>query len=289
MNLETLLMLALKSSIFLIVFSLALKATMDDALYLFRHPSELFRSFLSMNVLMPFMAAILASAFNLHPAVEIAIITLAVSPVPPFLPGKELKAGGHVSYAIGLLVAAGALAIVFVPLAVEILGRLFDRPAYVSSGTITQIVLISVLLPLAAGIAVRSFSTAFADRIARPLSAVAAVMLIVSALPLLITAWPAIMSLIGNGTIIAIAAFVIFGLTVGHLLGGPAPDDRTVLALSTACRHPGIALAIANVNFPGQKLVLGALLLYLILSIVITLPYLNWRRRHHAGIAAVST
>jgi bile acid:Na+ symporter, BASS family len=289
MDIETLLILALKSSIVLIVFGLALKATIDDALYLFRRPSMLFRSLLSMNVVMPLMAATLASAFALHPAVQIALITLAVSPVPPFLPQKELKAGGHASYAIGLLVAAGALAIVFVPLAVELLGRLFDRPVHISSGTIAQIVLISVLLPLAAGITVRKFAPAFADRIVKPVAVVAAVLLIASALPLVITAWPAIISLIGNGTIIAIVAFVIFGVAVGHLLGGPDPDDRTVLALSTASRHPGIALAIAIANFPGQKLVLAALVLYLFVNIVVTMPYLNWRRRHHAGVAAVST
>jgi BASS family bile acid:Na+ symporter len=290
MDLETLIPLILKTSIFMTVFGLALNATTDDALYLFRRPSELVRSLLSMNVVMPLFASALAVAFNLHQAVEIALITLAVSPVPPILPKKELKAGGHASYAIGLLVAAGVLAIVFVPAAVELLGRVFGRSTHISVATVAQLVLLTVLLPLAAGIAVRRFAPAFADRIARPISLVAAVLLIASALPILFTASQAITSLIGNGTIIAIAAFVIFGLTVGHLLGGPEPEDRTVLALSTASRHPGIALAIASASFPGQKLVLAAVLLYLIVNVIVSLPYLNWRRRHHTGIAgAVGT
>jgi BASS family bile acid:Na+ symporter len=290
MDLATLIPLALKTSILMTVFGFALNATMDDALYLFRRPSELVRSLLSMNVIMPLFASALAVAFNLHQAVEIALIALAVSPVPPILPKKELKAGGHAYYAIGLLVVAAVLAIVFVPLAVDLLGRVFGRPAHISVATIAQLVLFTVLLPLAAGIAVRHFAPAFADRIARPTSLVAAVLLIVSALSIVYTASPAITSLIGNGTIIAIAAFVIFGLIVGHLLGGPEAEDRTVLALSTASRHPGIALAIASANFPGQKLALGAVLLYLIVTAVVLLPYLNWRRRHHAGIAgAVGT
>jgi bile acid:Na+ symporter, BASS family len=290
MDLETLIPLILKTSIFMTVFGLALNATMDDALYLFRRPSELVRSLLSMNVIMPLFATALAVAFNLHPAVEIALITLAVSPVPPILPKKELKAGGHASYAIGLLVAAGVLAIVFVPMAVDLLGRGFGISTHISVATIAQLVLFTVLLPLAAGIAVRHFAPAFADRIARLISLVAAVLLIASALPILYVASSAMASLIGNGTIVAIAAFVIFGLTVGHLLGGPEAEDRTVLALSTASRHPGIALAIASASFPGQKLVLGAVLLYLIVNLVVSLPYLNWRRRHHAGIAgAVGT
>jgi BASS family bile acid:Na+ symporter len=290
MDLETLIPLILKTSIFMTVFAIGLNATMDDALYLFRRPSELVRSLLSMNVVMPLFAAALAVVFNLHPAVEIALVTLAVSPVPPILPKKELKAGGHASYAIGLLAAAGILAIVFVPVAVELLGRVFGRSTHISVATVAQLVLFTVLLPLTAGIAVRHFASSFADRIARPISLVGGGLLIASALPILFTASSAIMSLIGNGTIIAIAAFVIFGLTIGHLLGGPEPEDRTVLALSTASRHPGIALAIASASFPGQKLVLGAVLLYLIVNAVVSLPYLNWRRRHHTGIAgAVGT
>ena len=112
--------------------------------------------------------------------------------------------------------------------------------------------MLTVLAPLVVGIAVRSLAAAFAARIARPVSLVSTVLLIASALPVLFTAWPTIVSLTGDGTIVARAAFVLIGLAVGHLLGGPDPEDRTVLALSTASRHPGVALAIAHATFPDQ-------------------------------------
>jgi len=106
--------------------------------------------------------------------------------------------------------------------------------------------------------------------------------------PIVFTAWPAVVSLIGNGTLAAIAVFVLVGLAAGHLLGGPNPQDRTVLALSTASRHPGVALAIAGANFPEQKLVLAAVLLYLIGNASVALPYSAWLRNQHAGIAGTS-
>ncbi|MEB3226743.1 MAG: hypothetical protein VKJ27_00025 [Synechocystis sp.] len=86
---------------------------------------------------------------------------------------------------------------------------------------------------------------------------------------------PAIVSLMGNGTVIVALIFIGVGLAVGYFLGGPDPDDRNALAVSTVSRHPGIALAIANVNFPEQKLSLAAIALYLILNTVITLIYLK--------------
>ena len=93
MNLATLIPLALKASIILVIFILGLNVRPQDAAYLFRRPGKLMRSLLSMNVVMPLFAAGVVAAFELHPAVELALIALAVSPIPPLLPRKSLKAG----------------------------------------------------------------------------------------------------------------------------------------------------------------------------------------------------
>jgi BASS family bile acid:Na+ symporter len=103
-------------------------------------------------------------------------------------------------------------------------------------------------------------------------------LLIISVLPVLFTQGSAEISLIGNGTLLAIAIFVTVGLIAGNSLGGPNASDRTVLALSTASRHPGIAMAIASTNFPDQKLVLPAILLYLIVNAILSWVFLRWFR-----------
>jgi bile acid:Na+ symporter, BASS family len=279
--LVTVVQFLLTTSTVLTVFGLTLYASLDDVMYLFRHPAELARSLLSMNIIMPLFAAAIAAALDLHPAVKIALITLAVSPVPPLFWQKAVKAAGRVSYAIGLPVAAALLAIIFVPVAVELLGRAFGRPAHVSPVTVAQVVSSTVPVPLAAGVAVRHFAPTLAERITKPVYLVAAALLLAGAILTVFAAWSAIISLIGNGTIIAIAAFVIAGLGTGHLLGGPDPENRTVLALSTASRHPGIALTIANANFPNQRFVPAAVLLYVIINAVVSLPYWTRRQRHH--------
>jgi BASS family bile acid:Na+ symporter len=282
MSLAALILLVVKASIFLTVFALGLEATVEDALYVLRRPAVLVRSLLAMNVIMPIVAVALALAFDFSTAVEIALLALALSPVPPLLPKKEFRAGGRSSYTIGLLVAVTLLAIAIVPITVHLIGRLIGRAAYLGPAAVAQLVFMSALLPLAAGMAVRRFAPKLADHIARPLALVAAIMLAAGVLPILFSAWPEITSLIGNGTIVAIVTFTIIALAAGHLLGGPDPDGRTVLALSTASRHPGIALAIAHASFPGNKHVLGAVLLYLIVSAIASIPYMNWRKRHRA-------
>jgi BASS family bile acid:Na+ symporter len=92
-------------------------------------------------------------------------------------------------------------------------------------------------------------------------------------------------SLVGNGTVLAIAAMGVTGLLAGHWLGGPDPDDRTALAIASSMRHPGVALAIARRNFPEEPLVPAAVLLFLLVNVIVTLPYGAWRRRAHADRA----
>src|SRR5215470_11000596 len=108
MTLMLVIKLAIMASVFLLVFAIGLKATLRDFNYLFRHPGLLARSLLSMNGVMLLFAIAVAALFNIHPAIKIALVTLAVSPVPPILPTKQEKAGGSESYAIGLLSAGAA-------------------------------------------------------------------------------------------------------------------------------------------------------------------------------------
>lgn len=279
MDLATLIPLVLKVSIVLTVFAVGLGARAQDAVSLLTRPSLLARSLILMYVVMPLVAAGLAAAFDFPRSVEIALVALAVSPVPPLLPRKGLEAGGGASYTFGLLVAASLLAIVFVPAALAVLGPAFGQSVHMSPLSIARLVGMTVLVPLAVGIGVGRVAPALAPRLARVIGRVAMLTLVASALPVLVKAGPAMASLIGNGTLMAFMAFVLVGLVVGDRLGGPDPENRTVLALFTASRHPGVALAIAAANFPEEKLEGAAVILYLLVGLVASGIYLVWRRR----------
>jgi bile acid:Na+ symporter, BASS family len=290
MTIATLLVLGLKISLILMVFALGLKASVQDAVYLFRRPSELARAMVSMFVVMPVVVFALTRAFDLHPAVRLALAGLALSPLPPTFPKKALKQGGRVSYTVGLLVAATLLAILYIPLALELLERITGNPLRMTAGAVFALVFGALLIPLALGIAVRRFAPAFAERVAQPVSQAATILLLVTFIPLLVKVFPAMVSLIGNGTILVMVLFALVGLAAGHLLGGPDPEDRTVLALSTATRHPGIAIAIVLANFPDQKLAPAAAILCVLVSAIASKPYLAWAtRKRPGGLSTAST
>lgn len=137
--------IAVQASILLLVFALGLAASYEDATYLLRPPTLLARALLSMYFVVPFFAVTLDALFDLTPAVKIALILIAISPVLPILPGKQLKLGGRANYVYGLLVAASLSAIIFAPLAIEILGRIFSREAHVPMAVVAKVISITLL------------------------------------------------------------------------------------------------------------------------------------------------
>ena len=283
MTLSALILLALKLSIALQVFSLGLKSEPGDLLYLPRRPGLLARSLTSMILIMPLFAAALVLMFALRPPVEIMLVAAALAPVPPMLPGKAIKSGGHRAYAVSLMATAALVAIASIPIMLAILQAVFHTPLQMSPLAVFSVMFMTVLLPLGAGVAVRAFFPQLAERFAQPLLAIATAMLAVGVIAILVVSARAILAQIGDGTLAALSAFVLVGLGVGHLLGGPSSSDRTVLSLSTASRHPGMAAAIATANFPEEKAAFAVLLLYALVGAVLSTLYLRWRKAHDAA------
>lgn len=285
--LEQLSPLALHVSILLIVFAIGLDATFHDATYVLKCPRLLLRSLASIIVIVPAFAALMIAVFPLTPVVKTGIVLMAVSPFPPIVPRREIGMGGREPYVYGLLVAISVLAIATVPLTVALLDAAFSKDAVISPAAIARLVVSSVILPLAIGMAIRRIAPSLAERSGPIISKAANIVLIIGVLPLLIAVWPVILRLIGNGTILAIMAVVIVGLLAGHLLGGPAPRDRAVLAISSALRHPGIALVIAGANFPEPS-VKAAILLFLLVSLIVSIPYQVWCKRRYPMLAGTA-
>ena len=270
--------LVLQVSIMLTVLGLGLTATQQDATYLLRRPRLLARAVISMNIAMPVIAAIIATTFALPLEVKVALVALAVSPVPPIIQKKQISAGGRQEYVVGLLVAMSLLAIVLVPLTVLILDEIFGRAATITPASVAKIMLLTVLAPLGVGLLLRHWVPP-TEKAAGAIIAVAGLLLVVGVVLLLYGLWPVTRTYIGNGVVAMLAALAVIGLAVGHILGGPRPGDRTALAMSTSSRHPAVALAIATSGAVTEpKPELAIILLYLVVATFVALPYQKWRK-----------
>jgi bile acid:Na+ symporter, BASS family len=277
MDLSQAIPLMLKVSVFLTVLAVGLSASAADVQALFRRPGAIGRAVLSMNVAVPCIAVAIAAFFDPPRAVKVAIIALSLSPVPPGLSAKLLKAGGAHAYVVRLLVAAAIVSIVTVPVSVGIIGKYLRLDLNIPFDTVAVIVLTSILLPSGAGILLRLVAPRVSGAIVEPVSLLAKVLLFFGVAFVVMLAAGRLWSMTGQNSILSLFAIILAGLITGHCLGGPDPNERTVLALASSTRHPGVAMAIATINFPEED-VLAVAFIYLLMGSIVAIPYLLWRR-----------
>ena len=262
-----------------LVFALGLNARASDIGFLWRQPGLLLRSLVAMDVVVPVAAVLLLLAAGLPRPVSIGILAMAVSPGAPFAPQKELKLGGRLSFVYSLLVAVTLCSIVTIPATLSILHGVYaeEMESLVMPRQVARIVVVSLLLPLGLGIAVRRWIPSLADRLAEPLALAVNVLLGLLFLLVLVKAFPAVLGL-GAKALGTIALLTLIAIAGGHLLGGPVPEDRTALALAASLRHPGLAMLIAKAESPDHPAVV-VILAYIVIGSVVAIPYTAWRQR----------
>jgi hypothetical protein len=86
--------------------------------------------------------------------------------------------------------------------------------------------------------------------------------------------------------VLGLTAFAVVGLAVGHVMGGPDVDRSVVLAFACAGsnRTIWIALTIAQVNF--QQDVAGVIILFVLISGLVSNLYVRLVRRARPATAA---
>ena len=266
---------ALKLSVAALILAIGMGSRPADLLYLWRRPGLLLRSLLAMYLLVPLAAVALVRLLPMTPGLKAALLVLAVSAGAPLLPRKlgTLDSG---AYVFSLLVLSSLLAIVAVPAWVGLLARYFGVETELAPLTVALLMAKAFLLPLGLGLGLSALFPRWASQVAGRLMALAGALLAFSALLLLALHLEVFPALRWEGGV-AMASMLALALAIGHLCGGPLPDDRTALAVACATRHVGIAVLVAGA-FPGPR-TLVLMTGYLLASAVVCLPYLHWRRR----------
>jgi BASS family bile acid:Na+ symporter len=275
------LLVLIKLSVLALIVAIGMRSTREHALYLLKRPGLLWRSVLAMYGLVPLAVFVLVKLLPLKPATEAALLVLAVSAGAPLLP-RKLRLEGDDGYIVSLVMVSSVLAVALVPLWVFLLDAQFGVASEIRLTTVALLLVKAFLAPLLAGMLIRAFAPRLAMRLADPVLAGASAVLVGTALLLILANWRLLADVRLSG-LAALAAVMIVALAIGHAMGGPDPRHRTVLAVSCATRHVGIALLVATA-FPGAA-TLTLVMAYVLTATAVTLPYLVWRRRAGAGAA----
>jgi BASS family bile acid:Na+ symporter len=136
---------------------------------------------------------------------------------------------------------------------------------------IARSLVLLMLLPLGAGLAVNAGFGRIAERMRAPLSRISSLSLALLIVLLLVTNIQNVISLFGTRGILASVLFLFAGAGIGWLLGGPGLGTKGVLALATAQRNIAAALVVGGKDFDDPK-VLVMIVVVAIVGLLILMP-----------------
>jgi len=252
----------LKSSIIplltVIMFSMGLTLSVDDFKRAISMPKLIFSGLLLQYTIMPLTALVLATLFQLDPAMTIGLILVGTCPGGTASNVITYLAGGNVALSISLTSISTILAVFLTP-AITLLaaGTSIDVPA----GKMLVSILFIVITPVTLGLILKHYFTCRIKTVETwlPLVAVSAIVLIIA----IITALNAEQfSKLGATILLVVALHNIIGLFTGYssarLLGYNTKECRT-LAIEVGMQNSGLAVALAIKHFSAAAALPGAI------------------------------
>ena len=276
--------LLIPATLFTLMFALGLGLQGDALALLRRRPALILRVLVGTCLLVPLAALLLLRSpvlASLSLPVRLAIALMAISPSAPLTLRKAGRQGGDQELAALLQLLAAAAAIVTIPLLADLYRAVFHLSGWdIQALPVARQVLTVQGLPLALGLLVRRRLPELAERLVGPLDKAANLLLTLLLGLILAHSWPLLRAfLVANPVGLGcIALMVLVALVIGWLLSGPGLRERTTVAVVTSTRNPGLALLLASTHaaqVPGLKL---AILVYVLLTLVLSLPLLRLHR-----------
>jgi BASS family bile acid:Na+ symporter len=235
-----------------IMLSQGMRVKLADVVHTLRNPLRLGLGVVANFALVPAATLALLAVFRPDPLVCVGFLLLAVCPGAPVGPPFVGIARGDVPAAIGQMVVLAALSVVLAPALLAVLLPRFvpDSDLRIDYVAIVRSLLVAQIVPLAAGLAFQSRFARLAERLSAPLGSLATVLLL-AVVGLVIGQEFQSLSTIRWQAWLGMLLLLLASLAIGWLCGGPGPQARKTLALTTAVRNAAVALVIATANFAG--------------------------------------
>jgi BASS family bile acid:Na+ symporter len=273
-------------AVLFIPFASGLQARPSNALTLVRELDRGLRAFTALFLIMPAVTIGLCLMAGLPRPTNGALIALSVAPMLPTLHLLLRQVGADHRFVVRLEVGAALTSLVMVPAWFWIVSQIVGIAIPIDLQSMLLSLVKGLFVPLAVGMVVNVLSKGRSEAIGPWIVTIATYVVIACGLTLMWHHREAVMEQMQWGTLLLIFLFVVIGLTVGHLLGGPEPGNRAALALATSGRHVGMSIAIVHTVMPDLFVPTVATLLgYALLRPLITIPYTRRAKALHAATA----
>jgi BASS family bile acid:Na+ symporter len=202
-------------------------------------------------VLMPLGAVILWRLLRLDQPLGVGLLLLGTAGGAPFLPKLAEIAKGNLAFAVGMMVLLMVVTVGYLPLVLPLL----LTGVSVSPAKIARSLVLLMLLPLGAGLAVKARYGGVAARLKPVLDRVSSLSLILLVLLISAANIRNVLDVFGTRGILAGILFILLGFGIGWFLGGPGTDTKKVLALGTGQRNIAAAIVVGSQSFSDPRVV----------------------------------
>ncbi|MBE9196825.1 sodium dependent transporter [Synechocystis sp. LEGE 06083] len=277
------LLIIVKVTIFSLMLAMGIKFSLETMFSFWRKPALLFRALFAVVVLVPLVVVALLKLFNLPLEVAMGLVFLAASPGAPLTTKRTKMAGAKSSQSASLQLTLALLAVIITPLTLAIFTILFQSiPEKLTMLDVAKQVTIVQLLPVSLGLLLQKYGANYAVKVEKSLTFIANFLFFILVILACIIGFPLLFKLWGL-PLVAITIMVIVSLGIGHVLGGPDEDHRSILAISCIARNIGLALFITILN-GLEKQVIPTIVAYLMVGAVLGVLYSIYHKRKLAKL-----
>jgi BASS family bile acid:Na+ symporter len=260
--------------------ALGLSVTVADLIGVARNARLIVRAAVANYVLVPVVTVNLLFLFDVHTALAAGFLILAVCPGAPFGPPFVSIAKGNVTVAVGLMAILAGSSALIAPLLLHYLLTLVVGDTQMNIDTVKIVVtlLVTQLVPLAVGVAVRHWRPQLAERLLKPANLLSKVLNLLAVGFILFAQFHLLLEIRLRGfTGMVLLLGASWG--AGWLLGGRDPAIRKCMTLTTSLRNVGVGLVIATSAFAGTPAVTATVVYGLFEVLGSLLLAIVWGRR----------
>lgn len=233
------------------MLSVGLGHTLHHVFGPMRDQRAVIRALLANFVIVPMLAFGVVQVLPLDPSYETGLMLIGTAAGSPFLVRLTAAAGGNVPLSASLLMLLLPATVLYMPLVIPLV------VADVRMGpiVIARPLFLTLILPLAAGLLVRAFDRAVAERLRPGLAAVSTVSLATAILATIAADTGDLARMFVEGAVLAPAVVILGGFGTGFVLGREYRGGHVVLGLGTAQRNIAAALVVATQEIDDQDAV----------------------------------
>jgi BASS family bile acid:Na+ symporter len=246
--------------------TMGLQVRMPEVAVALRNRKALVLIFLWGWVLGPTLGYLITRILPLAEPYVVVVFLASLAPVAPFLQQMVSKARGDMGFAGALVPLVMVGTVVLMPL----MAPLLIKGVTISTSALAKPLILTILLPLIIGAAVRNYADKGATRIFPAVSAIAKLSTLATIVSCLVLYGSSMLDTAGTFALLSMTLFMVGMGFITYCLGfGMKQNQRSVMALGMGTRNIAAVLAAALAIPNGDPLIVTMTIMWTLWSVVL--------------------